>query len=208
MPSDWSGYRAVIGYIHGKLEEVTELRFIDFVKGGGRLVLLHHTISSGKARNRHFFDFLGIGLSRPEKSREPSVPGGHYAWRDTIEQVIVNLTPEVYLTSHGIVWPETTAYRSSDQPSVERQCPALTLRNSEAYVNHKFTDGRSKSVFLGFKRTDDRNGETYEQDRAGWYKPQGKGWIFYLSPGHSTAEFQNPALSQLVPKAILWNLGR
>jgi hypothetical protein len=205
LPGDWSGYRAAVVYIHGKLNEATEVKLIDYTKGGGRLILLHHTISSGKARNRYLFGFLGIELSDPDKAREPSIPGGHYAWKDPIDQQIINLRPGSFLTSHGIVWPESASYASSDQPSVEREYPCVTLRDSEAYVNHKFTDGRSKSVLLGFKWRDERNGQLYEQDRAGWYKKQGKGWVFYLSPGHSTAEFRNPVLAQLVLNAVVWS---
>ncbi len=205
LPQDWSGFRAVLGYIHGKLAEPTEIKFIDYTKKGGRLVLLHHSISSGKARNRYFFDFLGIELTEPQKAREPSVPGGHYAWRDPIEQVVVNLHPDHYITSHGVEWPEHVRYSSSDQPSSERDWPALTLRNSEVYVNHKFTDGRAKTVLLGFKWTDDRNGQQYLQDRTGWYRRQGAGWVFYLQPGHSTEELQTPAVSQMILNAIAWD---
>jgi len=205
LPQDWSGFRAVLGYIHGGLAEPTVIKFIDYTKKGGRLVLLHHSISSGKARNRYLFDFLGIELTEPQKAREPSVPGGHYAWRDPIVQVIVNLHPGHYITSHEIQWPERAPYSSSDLPSSERDWPALTLSNSEVYVNHKFTDGRAKTVLLGFKWTDDRNGQQYLQDRTGRYKRQGAGWVFYLQPGHSTEELQTPAVSQLILNAITWD---
>lgn len=205
LPQDWSGFRAVIGYIHGRLEEATEIKFIDYTKKGGRLVLLHHSISSGKARNRHFFDFLGIQLTEPQKAREPSVSGGHYAWRDPIEQVVVNLHPDHYITSHEVQWPERVRYSSSDLPSSELDWPALTLRNSEVYVNHKFTDGRAKTVLLGFKWTDERNGQQYMQDRTGWYRRQGAGWVFYLQPGHSTEELRIPAVSQMILNAIVWD---
>lgn len=205
LPENWSGFRAVVGYIHGKLEEATETRFIDYTQKGGRLVLLHHSISSGKARNRHFYDFLGIELTEPEKSREPSVPGGHYAWRDPVEQTIVNLQPNHYVTSHEVQWPENVRYSSSDQPSAERDWPALTLRNSEVYMNHKFTDGRAKTVLLGFKWTDDRNNQAYVQDRSGWYRRQGSGLVFYLQPGHSTEELQTPVVSQMILNSIVWD---
>jgi hypothetical protein len=209
IPADWSRFDAVIGYIHGKLAEPVEVRFISYTKEGGRLVLLHHTISSGKARNRYLFDFLGIELSEPDKAREPSVPGGHYAWRDPIEQTLVNLNPDHYVTSDGVNWPGKTLYKSSDEPSVAREYPSLVLKETEAYVNHKFTDGRAKTVLLGFRWTDDRNAQIYMQDRTAWYKRAGKGWVFYFQPGHSTKEFENPVIAQLILNAILWeNPGR
>jgi len=204
LPADWKPYHAVIGYIHGRLEEAAELKFIEYTRAGGRFVALHHTISSGKARNKHFFDFLGVQLLEPEKAREPSVPGGHYAWRDPVEQVIVNLRPDHYVTSHGVTWPERRRYTSSDAPSAEREYPAMLLKETEVYVNHLFTDGRAKTVLLGFRWTDDRNNQTYMQDRTGWYKREGKGWIFYFQPGHSTQEFGNRVCTRMILNAILW----
>jgi hypothetical protein len=204
LPADWSRFAAVIGYIHGRLQESAEVKFISYAQEGRRLILLHHTISSGKARNKHLFNFLGIELSEPEKAREPSVPGGHYAWRDPIEQEIVNLNPEHYVTSNGVTWPGRIPYKSSDEPSVEREFPAVTLKETEAYVNHKFVDGRAKNVLLGFRWTDDRNGQLYMQDRTGWYKQAGKGWVFYFQPGHSTREFENAVICQIILNAIFW----
>ena len=183
LPADWSPFHAAIGYIHGNLREAAEVRFIEYTKAGGRFIALHHTISSGKARNKYLFDFLGIVLTDPEKAREPSQPGGHYAWRDPVSQTLVNLQPGHYLTSNGIAWPGSTAYESSDQPSVAREFPSLALDESEVYLNHKFSDGRAKTVLLGFEWTDDRNRQRYMQDRSGWCKRQGKGWIFYFQPG-------------------------
>ncbi len=65
----------MIGYIHGKLDERVEVKFFEYAKSGGRLVLLHHSISGGEAANRFLYGFLGIALTEPAKSREPSTPG-------------------------------------------------------------------------------------------------------------------------------------
>ena len=37
-------------------------------------------------------------------------------------------------------------------------------------MNHHFTDGRRKTVLLGFEYRDDRNGVLFMQDREGWLK--------------------------------------
>jgi len=50
-------------------------------------------------------------------------------------------------------------YISSDQPGVEVLYPSISLHESEAYLNHKFTDGREKTVLFGLKFFDDRNGQ-------------------------------------------------
>ena len=149
-------------------------------------------------------EWVGIRLDGTKESRNPSTPGGHYAWKDPIDLTLVNLNPNHYVTNHKVNWDETVTYASSDRPSVEREYPAFTLEHAEAYVNHKFTDGREKTVLAGFKWLDDRNGELYMQDRAVWYKPKGKGMIFYFKPGHSSKDFENPRFSQMVLNSVLW----
>jgi hypothetical protein len=58
-----SEYDVVILYIHRILDESTENRVIDYTKNGGRFICLHHSISSGKAKNKKA-KFLCIGSSR------------------------------------------------------------------------------------------------------------------------------------------------
>ncbi len=67
LPASLRGYKSVIVYIHKDLTEIAETAFIDYAKGGGRLILLHHSISSGKRKNKYWFPFLGIQL--PESYR-------------------------------------------------------------------------------------------------------------------------------------------
>ncbi|PYR61794.1 MAG: hypothetical protein DMF85_01405 [Acidobacteria bacterium] len=201
-PADWSGFDAVVAYIHGALQEPTELAIIKYTKDGGRYVCLHHSISSGKAANRYYFDFLGVRLDGIDKAREPSQPGDHYAWRHDIDLTVVNLNPGHYITTNGVTWPEKTAYRSGTGP--ERERPAFTLKDAEVYMNVPFTDGHEKTVLLGFKYLDDRNGALYMQDSEGWVKRAGKGWIVYLQMGHTTHEFEHPAVAQMVLNAIAW----
>jgi hypothetical protein len=203
-PGDWSRFDAVIGYVHGALRESTELKIIDYTKNGGRFVCLHHMISSGKAANRYYFDFLGVRLPETDKAREPAQPGGHYSWRHDIDLTVVNLNPGHYITTNGVSWPERTAYRPSDSPSAEGEYPAFTLSDAEVYANVQFSDGHEKTVLLGFKYLEDRNGALFMQDREGWLKPSGNGWIVYLQMGHSTHEFEHPAVAQMVLNAVTW----
>jgi hypothetical protein len=207
LPEDWSRFDAVIDYIHFNLREATERKIVDYTKAGGRYVCLHHAIGSPRATNTLFFDFLGIQLPAYEQAREPSQPGGHYAWRDGVDLTVVNLQPGHYITSHEVAWPEKIAYRPSDSPSAEREYPALTLKHAEVYLNHEFTDGREKTVLLGFRYVDDRNGALYMQDREGWLKPSGKGFIVYLQMGHSSHDLENPVVAQIIANAVTWRPG-
>jgi hypothetical protein len=208
VPDDWSHFDAVIGFIHGALQEPIELKIIDYTKNGGRYVCLHHSISSGKSKNKYYFDFLGVRMTEIEKAREPAEPGGHYAWREPVDITVVNLNPDHYITSHDVTWPEKTKFRTdvangANSAAQEREYPAFTLRG-EAYMNVFFTDGKDKTVLLGLKYLDDRNNAQYMQQGEGWLKAAGKGWIVYLQPGHFTQEFENPAVSQMILNAITW----
>jgi hypothetical protein len=206
VPEDWSHFDAVIGFVHGALQEPIELKIIEYTRNGGRYVCLHHSISSGKSKNKYYFDFLGVRMTEIDKAREPAEPGGHYAWREPVDLTVVNLNPAHYITSHNVTWPEKTRFLATGDgtngTAPEREYPAFTL-HGEAYMNVLFTDS-DKTVLLGLKYLDDRNNAQYMQQAEGWLKPAGKGWIVYLQPGHFTQEFQVPAVSQMVLNAILW----
>lgn len=204
LPDDLSAYEAILLFIQGDLDETTERRVIDYTEDGGRLVVLHHSISSGKVENAQYFDFLGIQLDDPEASSEPVEPGEGYGWRHDVSLTLVNLHPDHYITSRGVDWDETVTYASSDAPSVEREYPALTLDDSEVYLNHKFTDGREKTVLLGMKYHDDRVDALFMQDRAAWVKAQGAGEVVYFMPGHVVEDYEHPGVAQMILNSITW----
>jgi Trehalose utilisation len=198
MAKDLSPYKAVILFVHKDLYEPTERAVIDYTKAGGRLVCLHHSISSKKAQNKYYFKFLGMQLNKG-----PMAAGG-YAWKGG-SWTLVNLNSKHYITNHNIEWKDKVMYTSSDQPSVERLYPCTRLKEeSEAFINHRFTDGRDKTVLCGLIYTDKATGKTYMQDRAGWIKRQGKGTIVYLMPGHCVSDYQNERIAQMILNAITW----
>jgi hypothetical protein len=208
MPEDLSAYRALIGFIHGKLEPDAEEAIISYTEKGGRYICLHHSISSGKAKNPHYFDFLGIHLDHPENSYHPVKPGKGYGWYHDGDKGItlrlVNLNERHYINNHRINWNDTISYASSDGPSVQAMYPSIALPKTEVYLNHKFKDGREKTVLAGFKFYDPRNGELFMQDRAVWYKPYGEGLIFYFMPGQTVQDYKNPNIAQMILNAIEW----
>jgi hypothetical protein len=204
MPEDLSAYNAVIAYIHKDLDEKVEQAIIEYTRNGGRFIALHHTISSRKTKNKYFFDFLGIHLDNVEVSRNPVEPGGGYGWVHPIPLILINLNPIHFIVNQEIKWDTSIVYKSSDEPGIEKEYPAMIIEDSEVYLNHKFTDGREKVVLLGVKFYDKRNGTLFMQDRGAWIKTSGKGQIVYFQPGHSAAEFQNLNFSQMILNAILW----
>ncbi len=197
-PKELSLYKAVIVFIHKDLQEQTERAIIDYTQAGGRLVCLHHSISRVKAENKFYFDFLGVLLNKG------SMEDGGYAFKAS-DWTLVNLCSRHYITNHNIIWNDEARYTCSDQPSVEKTYPCTPLKDdSEVFVNHRFTDGRDKTVLCGLIYTDKATGKTYMQDRGGWIKTQGKGTIVYLMPGHCASDYQNPLVAQMVLNAVTW----
>lgn len=208
LPESMASYQAVIGFMHGRLKVPTEEAIIDYTEDGGKYICLHHSISSGKVRNPHYFDFLGIQLDHPEFSSNPVKPGAGYGWyhdgENGITLRLVNLNQNHYITNHNIDWGAPISYASSDGPSVEGMYPSIALPKTEVYMNHKFTDGREKVVLAGFKFYDQRNGEIFMQDRAVWYKPYGEGQIIYFMPGETPDDYRNANIAQMILNAIVW----
>jgi len=208
LPDDLTEYDALVGYIHGDLDEPTERRIIEYTRAGGRFVGVHHMVSSGKKKNRFYFDFLGLHMDDIERAREASEPGTHYMWREPVDKVQVNLAPGHYITSRGISWPDKIDFLPTDVPGArEREYPAITMKRTEVYSNVKRTDGAEKTLLLGYVYTDDRNNVTHAQATDGWIKPAGEGHIVYIQPGHFVEEFTDPdnILNQLILNAITWN---
>ena len=199
MPEDLSAYEAVVVFIHKDLHERTEKSIIEYTRNGGKLICLHHSISSKKALNKFYFDFLGMRLDKG-----PAEAGG-YKWR-ACSWSLVNLNSQHFITNSGVDWDEKVAYTPSDHPSSERKYPSITLgADSEVFVNHKFTDGREKTVLCGLVYHDAESGKTYMQDRGAWIKKQGKGTIVYFLPGHAVSDYENKSISQIILNAITWS---
>jgi hypothetical protein len=194
LPVELRPYAAVVVYIHRELFEPAERALVDYTQSGGKLIVLHHSISSGKRKNKLWFDFLAIGLPTGD------VDQGGYKWIEPAALTVVNLAPHHFITGDQVKYPEKTSYRSSDstEPAIERD--SFSLPDSEAYLNHTFT--RPRTVLLGLKYADPKSGKVYMQDRAGWIMSADRGWVFYFQPGHSAKEFENPVFAQILVNTL------
>ena len=198
MPADISAYKAVIVFVHGKLFEEPEKAFIAYAKAGGRLIVLHHSISSGKRNNKYWFNFLGIKL--PQGSWQE----GGYKWIEPVRQKVVNINPGHYITSHEVKYDGKISFESEKVKAGEYPYFALK-KNSEVYLNHTFTDGNEKTLLLGFIYDGEKiGGRKIMQHTSGWLKKVGKGWLIYLQPGHSVEDVQSKPFRQIIVNAIRW----
>ncbi len=197
LPAELSPFRAVVVYIHGELKAPTEASLIRYTHAGGRLVLLHHSISSGKRKNRDWFSFLGIDLPTGD------VDAGGYRWIEPATLDLVNLAPDHFITTHQVRYPARIAFRLPNEPDPRVDRPAFTLTESEAYLNHTFT--KPRTVLLGFRFVDPQDGsKLYQQNTAGWLMPAGQGLVVYLKPGHSQRDFENPTFLRIVLNAVIF----
>jgi hypothetical protein len=194
LPANLAAFDAAIVYIHGALSEPAENAFIDYTRAGGKLVLLHHSISSGKRKNAHWFQFLGVLLP------EGDVNQGGYKWIEGVTIELVNLNQNHFIMTNQVSYPATITYSATNAPV--RRLPGFKLDGSEVYLNHVHTEPRT--LLMGLKYTDAKSGAVYLQDRAGWIKPAGKGWIIYLMPGHTRKDFENDAYGRIVVNAVLF----
>jgi hypothetical protein len=193
MPEDLARFDCVVVYIHKELAETAERTFIRYAENGGRLVVLHHSISSGKRKNRDWFPFLGVEL------QPGPVETGGYKWIEDITVDWVNLAGTHFVTAQGIQYPGKLEYTRSPGVAPE-SLPAFRLEDTEVYLNHKLSGPRT--LLLGLKYTDQETGRVWMQNTAGWYRPAGKGWVIYFMPGHTAHDFENPIYGRMVLNAI------
>jgi hypothetical protein len=125
MPAVLSGYCAVIIYIHGDLQPSSEHAFSEYADGGGKLILLHHSISSHKRESEDWFSFLHIELPLSELS------DGGYKYFAPVSFDVVDLLPGNYVTSHDVHFDKRIAY-IDPTGGEERMLPRTSIRRRTA----------------------------------------------------------------------------
>ena len=198
MPADLSSYSGVIEFVHGAFNDEPARKMRNYAEQGGRLIVLHHGISSKKAATPGWLPFLGMKLERAEGAPD------RYVWIYNSTLNMVNLNPHHYITSNSIHYATEAWYKSSDAPSEGGTYPALLFENTEVFLHHQFTDGREKTVLFGLRYREPNSQTLYMEDRAGWYKPAGRGWVFYFQPGHAVTDFENPNYCQIILNCLTW----
>lgn len=193
LPSSLKDYRAVVIYVHKDISSDAEHAMINYVKGGGKLILLHHSISSAKRKNKDWLPFFQITL--PTTKFEE----GGYAYFDPATFQVVNIAPHNYVTTHDVKYTEKVSY-ASDGTGPAKELDAFTAPDTEIYLNHRFDGPRTK--LLGLKWTEPKSGRTYIQDTAGWQMDLQGGSAYYFMVGHRAADFEIPGYAQILANAL------
>jgi len=195
LPENLSTFEAIAVYIHKDLSENAENAFIAYALGGGKLVLLHHSISSGKRKNAHWFSFLGVSLP------EGDVAHGGYKWIEGVSLELVNLNPNHFIMTNKVTYPEHISYTPANAAEPHGDLAGFKLDESEVYLNHVLDT--SRTLLMGLKYIDEKSGTVYMQSHAGWIKTVGKGTVIYLMPGHTKRDFENPTFGRIVLNAVI-----
>ena len=190
---------AILMYVHGVLEEAVGKRLIAFTRDGGRLLILHHGIASAKNKSPYWMEFVGMEIL-PKNAPE-------YPWAVLygVEFEMVNLAPGHPVTTQQVSYATNTSYVRSELPqSKEQKLSSFVVPNTEAYLNQRFRPGFQRTLLFGMKCKDPVGGAVYMQDTGGWVMRAGKGWVFYLQPGHFGRDFEVPQLRQVLLNCLSW----
>jgi len=198
FPASTNGYRAVIDFVHKPFTDRVEKALIDCAENGGRLISLHHSISSSKRLNKFWLGFCGTTL--PTGPREQ---GGWFVVGNTTAS-LVNLRPGHYVTSHNVKYPKRISYVSSESLREPQVLPALELPRTEVFLGQQFSGGQPREILFGLACIDPKTSQTIMVDRGGWIQRKGRGRHFYFQLGHATGDFQNTAYCQILLNALTW----
>ena len=191
MPSDLSAYATVIVYIHKTMNDPVETALIAYAKAGGKLLLIHHSISSEQRLNRYWLPFLQVLLPTG------GLDIGGYKYFAPATFQMVNLAPSEYITTHAVTYKERVPFRWNDG---DREYPGFTMTDTEVDVNHVFIGPRT--TLLGLKYTEPTSGRLFMQTHAGWYKTTEKGMVIYFATGYKIGDFENPTYAQILTNAV------
>ncbi len=194
LPETLSSFQAVVVYIHKDLNVGPEKAFIQYANDGGKLIVLHHSISSGKRKNKEWFSFLGLELPKAEEVAPA------YKYIDDMDMDIVNLAPKHFITTNKVIYPEKIKYQP-EGTSKAKNLPGFNFPKTEVYLNHRLLTPRT--ILLGFKFTDP-DGKEWMQDRSAWCMKTGKGWVFYSQAGHYAKDFEDPTYARILANALIY----
>ncbi|MFH1965072.1 MAG: ThuA domain-containing protein, partial [Acidobacteriota bacterium] len=201
---DLSEYGSVVACIHKPLHEVVEEALIGYAETGGKLLILHHSLASAKVENPEWLKFLGVSILPRDKK---------YPWKVSAEtsHIMVNLAPGHYITSHKVKYDREVDFSFVERPDLEGTYPAFQLDNTEVFHNQRLAKNNERVILFGYRMKDAETGNVPGQPviprmepTSGWYKPAGKGWVFYLQPGHTELDFENQSFFQVMLNCLNW----
>lgn len=204
MDADLADYDAVIVYIHSVIVSEVEHNLIDYVNGGGRMLVIHHAIASAKWNNPKWLELVGIKMAPRNDPARPWKVSGPVG----VNHTMVNLKPGHFITSNGIEYEREVDYVSPDDPDLKGRFKAFDIPETEIFHHQTHTDRDKKTILFGYRFEDAETDATVMEDTSGWYKPVGRGHLFYLQPGHENRDFNHPQFGQVMRNCLDWEIGK
>ncbi len=193
MPASVGEFSTIVVYVHRELFEGPEKAILTRTREGGKLIVIHHSISSGKRKNKEWLPSFRVTL--PTEKLE----AGGYGYYAPATFEVVNLAPKHPITTRGVKYEKKVKF-ALNGAGPEKECDAFTVPDSEIFLNHKLEGPRTS--LLGLKWTDPRSGKSYMQDTAGWHIQLGKGSVFYFMPGHRVEDFAMQPYVQILANTL------
>ncbi len=193
MPASVSPFGTIVVYVHRELFEGPEKAILAHTREGGKLIVIHHSISSGKRKNKEWLPSFRVTL--PTEKLET----GGYGYYAPATFEVVNLAPKHPVTTRGVKYEKKVKFAVGGS-GLEREYDAFTVAESEIFLNHKLEGPRTQ--LLGLKWTDPRSGRSYMQETGGWHMPLGKGSVFYFLVGHRVEDFSIEPYVQILANAL------
>ena len=194
LPNDLGRFIGVIQYVHGPLTESVERACMAYARNGGRLVMLHHGISSSKRSNPEMLKELTCAV--PPGGREKNA---FYVDRGTL--TLVNVAPDHFITTHAVKYDGRVRYPPDDAEAP--RLDALSFENTEVFLNLDFPQCPERTLLYAITFRD-KDGTVFAQPTGGWMMKIGKGYAFYFQPGHEARDFASEPYQQIITNCVLW----
>ncbi len=199
----WTKPKAIITYNKNLMRANTVKALKQYTKAGGILLALHHNVSSMMLRRPEWLEFTGIKIEKGEDAdnRWSVIEGG--------DLYLTNLQKEHPITTKNVEYgnsmPDFDFDPDPSQPVLTHELseeekqnlkasegesrPAILFESSEYFINHVPVPEDNRTFLFGQYFNDQPSGRQFYSANGGWMMPKGKGWLFYLMPGHSSKDY-------------------
>lgn len=154
-----------------------ESSLLDYVKGGGGLAVIHGAIA---------FQNNSAAVSE--------MMGGSFDWHPKFQTVTLNLTE-----------PEHPLLAAFEGKGIVHQDEPYLFKNAYAKKNFRPLLEMDVSKLNKEARANEAIGA--EARYVAWIKPYGRGRVFYCSPSHHPASYENKAMLRFLLDGIQYALG-
>lgn len=181
---------------------------------GGKVITLHHNVSSMMLRRPEWLDFVQVYIKRGDDAEYPwsVIEGG--------DLYLTNLQPNSEITTEGIEYDaEVPELNLREDPSKmvlthelkgeakteyqeRKKEPAIEFKKSEYFINHVPLPNPQRTLLFGVYFKDPESGRMFISNNGGWKMPYKKGMIYYFMPGHAIHDYHQQYCS-IIKNCIL-----